>query len=97
MSLETVALKETLAAAADVAADGVTSIDQFTAEPQSLSFTLFFAVHAPSTADSEVPSSPLIAAPTYSKFVVLPLASPGALYPITVQEPAAFLSEKKAS
>ena len=72
-------------------------IDQCTPAPQSLSFTLFAAVHAPATAVSEVPSSPLIAAPTYVKFVVFPVASPGALYPITVQEPAAFLSEKKAS
>ena len=63
-SLATVAENERLAASELVATDGETSNFQFTPAPQSLSLTLFAAVHASSTAASEVPSSPEIDAPT---------------------------------
>lgn len=62
--MATVASKETLAAAADVAAAGETLIDQlFVAGAQSFNFTLLFAVHAFSTAAVVVPSAPEMAAP----------------------------------
>lgn len=64
MLLATVASKETLAAAADVASAGVTLIDQlFVAGAQSFNFTLLFAVHAFTRAAVVVPSAPVTAAP----------------------------------
>lgn len=64
MLLATVASNETLAAAALVAAAGVTLIDQlFAFGAQSFNFTLLFAVHAFSTAAVVVPSAPAMAAP----------------------------------